>query len=432
MTRYQRPKGTHDILPEDQPYWYYVRNTARTLAERMGFERIDTPGFEFTPVFAKTAAGEGTDLSQEMYSFEDKDGQNLTLRAEFTAGVMRAYIENGMHVLPQPVKLYSFGSVYRHEKPQKGRYREHQQFNAEIMGTQDPLADLEILLLAESLCAELGSKAVSFQVNSTGCPACKPGYIDKLVDYLQARISELATIDRERLKYNPLRVLDSKEPGMDTVLADAPHITDYLCDECRDHFAELRTHLDHLGKTYTVNFRLVRGLDYYTKTVFEVWGGDLGAQNALFGGGRYDGLAETLGGPSTPGVGFGSGLERHVMTLQAQGIEPPLQAQGIEPPPLPRPSVFVTTLGEAARPFAIDVSVDLREAGIGVWQAFGQRGLRSQLREANKRAASYVVILGQDEVEARQATVRDMTQGKQHSIALQELVGWLSARISQT
>lgn len=422
MTRYQRPKGTHDILPEDQPYWDYVSKTARALAERMGFERIDMPTFEFTPVFAKTAAGEGTDLSREMYSFQDKDGQDITLRAEFTASVVRAYIENGMYVLPLPVKLYSFGPVFRHEKPQKGRYREHQQFNAEIIGTLDPLADLEILLLAENLSSELGSKGISFQINSTGCPVCKPAYVGKLVDYLQACYDQLAPVDRERLDYNPLRVLDSKEPGMDELLVSAPHIVDYLCDECRDHFAELRAYMDHLSKPYTVNFRLVRGLDYYTKTVFEVWAKGLGAQNALFGGGRYDGLAETLGGPPTPGVGFGSGLERHVMTLKAQRIKPPS---------LPCPPVFIATLGEKARPVAIDLTVELRGSGLGTWMAFDQRGLRSQLREANKRGASYVVILGQDEIDSGQATVRDMVQGEQERVALQELAKWLSARTNQ-
>jgi histidyl-tRNA synthetase len=423
MTRYQRPRGTHDILPEDQPYWDYVRKTARRLAERLGFERLDLPSFEFTPVFAKTAAGEGTDLSKEMYSFQDRDGQDITLRAEFTASVIRAFVENGMHVLPLPVKLYSFGSVFRHEKPQMGRYREHQQFNAEIIGVQDPLADLEILLLAESLCDQLGTKGVSFQINSTGCPACKPAYIEKLVAFLKERYDQLADIDRERLEYNPLRVLDSKEPGMNDLLAHAPHILDYVCDECREHFTELRAHLDLLNKPYTVNFRLVRGLDYYTKTVFEVWGKGIGAQNALFGGGRYDGLAEMLGGPPTPGVGFGSGLERHVMTLKTQDIKPPA---------LPRPPVFVATLGKEARPAAVTLTAELRTAGLGTWMAFGQRGLRSQLREANRREATYAIILGHDEIDAGIATVRDMAQGKQERVPLHELAKWLTTHLKQT
>jgi histidyl-tRNA synthetase len=422
MTSYQRPTGTNDVLPEEQPYWDYVRKTARKLAENMGFERIDLPTIEYTPVFARTAAGEGTDLRKEMYAFQDKDGQDIALRPEFTASVMRAFIQNGMHVLPLPVKLYSFGRVFRHEKPQKGRFREHQHFDAEIIGTQDPLADLEILLLAESLCVELGSTGISFQINSTGCPACKPAYVETLVGYLRERYDQLAPVDRERLEHNPLRVLDSKEPGMDELLDSAPHIIDHLCDECRDHFAELRAQLDHLDKPYTINFRLVRGLDYYTKTVFEVWAEGLGAQNALFGGGRYDELASMLGGPPTPGVGFGSGLERHVMTLQAQGIEPP---------PLPRPPVFVATLGQKARQVGVDLTVKLRGSGIGTWMAFEDRGLRSQLREANKRDADFVVILGEDEVRAGEATVREMNQGHQERVPMQELVKWLSARVSQ-
>jgi histidyl-tRNA synthetase len=210
---------------------------------------------------------------------------------------------------------------------------------------------------------------------------------------------------------------------MDDLLAHAPHILDHVCDECRDHFAELRAYLDQLAKPYTVNFRLVRGLDYYTKTVFEVWGEGIGAQNALFGGGRYDGLAEMLGGPPTPGVGFGSGLERHVMTLKTQNIKPPA---------LPRPPVFIATLGKEARPAAIDLTVELRKAGLGTWMAFGQRGLKSQLREANRREASYAVILGQDEIDAGEATVRDMARGQQERVPLQELAKWLTTRLRQT
>jgi histidyl-tRNA synthetase len=421
MTSYQRPTGTHDILPEEQPYWRHVRQTARSLAERMGFERIDMPSFEYTPVFAKTAAGEGTDLSKEMYSFEDKDGQLITFRAEFTASVMRAFIENGMYVLPLPVKLYSFGPVFRHEKPQKGRYREHHQLNVEIIGTQDPLADLEVMLLAETLYDELGFTGLSFQINSTGCPVCKPVYIERLVDYLEARYERLAPIDRERLETNPLRVLDSKEPGMDQLLAEAPHIRDHLCAECDAHFDQLCVYLDYLNKSYTINFRLVRGLDYYTKTVFEVWAENIGAQNAVCGGGRYDGLAEMMGGPPTPGVGFGSGLERIVMTMQTQGITPPA---------LPHPPIFIAVLGKSARQTAVGLAARLRAAGLGTWMAFEERGLRSQLREANKRDARYAIILGEDEIKAEKATVRDMVEGNQQRVPLQELVEWLSVHVN--
>ncbi len=426
MLPYQRPTGTQDILPQDQPYWLHVQETARSLAGRMGFEPIDLPTFEYTGVFAKTAAGEGTDLRKEMYSFEDKDGQEITFRPEFTASVVRAFIENGMQVWPLPVKLYAFGSIFRHEKPQKGRYREHHQFNVEIIGTQDPLADLEVMLLAENLYAELGFEGLSFQINSTGCPHCKPAYIDQLVTYLEARRDRLTQVDRERLARNPLRVLDSKEPGMDSLLAKAPHIVDHLCDQCRTHFAQLRAHLDRMAKPYTVNFRLVRGLDYYTKTVFEVWAEGIGAQNAVCGGGRYDGLAEMMGGPPTPGVGFGSGLERIVMTMQAQGIVPP---------PLPRPSIFVAVLGQKARPVAIDLSFELRRAGLGVWTPFldwprEKRSLKSQLREADKRECKFALILGENELQAGVAAVRDLERGEQVDVSLEELAPWLRDRLT--
>jgi histidyl-tRNA synthetase len=276
------------------------------------------------------------------------------------------------------------------------------------------------MLLAENLYAELGFEGLSFQINSTGCPACKPAYVEKLVEYLQVRSDRLAPVDQERLERNPLRVLDSKEAGMDRLLEEAPHIVDHLCDECDQHFAELRTHLDHLQKSYTINFRLVRGLDYYTKTVFEVWAQGIGAQSAVCGGGRYDGLAEALGGPPTPGVGFASGLERIIMTMQVQGIQPPL---------LPNPPVFVAALGTKARALAVDVTQELRRAGLGVWLAFGERGLKSQLREADKRNARYTVILGEFEVEGKFATVRDMVEGEQESVPLQELVQWLNGKI---
>jgi len=284
------------------------------------------------------------------------------------------------------------------------------------------------MLLAESIYARLGIEGLSFQINSTGCPQCKPGYIGQLVAYLEARYERLTPLDRDRLANNPLRVLDSKEPGMDELLNDAPHIADHLCDECRHHFAELRTHLDHLQRSYTINFRLVRGLDYYTKTVFEVWAEGIGAQSAVCGGGRYDGLAETMDGPPTPGVGFGAGLERIVLAMQVQGIAPP---------PILRPLVFVVPLGRAARFVAFDVAHNLRQAGVGAEIAFseaddlgryGQRSLKSQLREANRRGARYAVILGQAEIEAGQTTVRDMAAGEQERVPLAGLTAWLEAR----
>ena len=420
MPRYQRPTGTLDTLPEDQHYWYHVRAQARHLAELAGFERIDVPIFETTELFAR-GVGEGTDIvDKEMYSFMDKGGHQITLRPEFTAGLVRAYVENGMHVRTQPVKLYTFGPIFRYERPQAGRYRQHTQFNVEILGEQDPLADLEVMLLGWGLYASLGFRDLAFQLNSTGCPQCKPGYVALLKDYYAGHHDGICQDCRNRLERSPLRVLDCKADQCQPIIADAPHILDYLCAECDEHFATLREYLELLGRSYTINHRLVRGLDYYTKTVFEVWAAGIGAQAAVCGGGRYDGLAELLGGPPTPGVGFGSGLERIILVMKQLGVEVP---------PLPAPSVFLAHLGAQAKREALRLAEALRRADVGVWLPFGERGLRSQLREAGKRSVRYVVILGEEELTAGAATVRDMQAGEQVRVKLSELVEWLQARV---
>jgi histidyl-tRNA synthetase len=268
--------------------------------------------------------GEGSDffVQKEMYTIEEDDGSSITLRPEFTAGFVRAYIQNGMGNWPQPVKLYTIGPSFRRERPQAGRLRQFSQLNCEILGEDDPAADVEIMMLAMSLFRDLGFKGLTFQFNSTGCPRCKPVYVEKLVVFLNDHLDKLADIDKERLAKNPLRVLDSKARGMDELLAGAPHIADHLCDDCREHFADVRGLLDALDQSYTLNFRLVRGIDYYTKTVFEVWQEGIGAQAALCGGGRYDGLAEGIGGPPTPGVGVGIGIERVALGMKEQGVEP--------------------------------------------------------------------------------------------------------------
>ncbi len=420
MPRYQRPTGTLDTLPEDQNYWYHVRARARHLAELGGFERIDVPMFETTEVFAR-GVGEGTDIvDKEMYSFADKGGHEITLRPEFTAGIVRAYIENGMRVYSQPVKLYTFGPIFRYERPQAGRYRQHTQFNVEILGDQDPVADLEVMLLAWDLYADLGFRDLAFQLNSTGCPQCKPGYITVLKDYYAGHRDEICEDCVRRLERSPLRVLDCKSDQCQPIIADAPHIADHLCAECDEHFATLRGYLDLLNRDYTINHRLVRGLDYYTKTVFEVWAAGIGAQAAVCGGGRYDGLAELLGGPSTPGVGFGSGLERIILVMKQLGVEVPA---------LPTPAVYLAHLGPKAKREALRLVYALRGEGVGAWVAFGKRGLKSQLREAGKRAARFAVILGEEELAAGTAMVRDMQAGEQVSVELAGLVAWLKARL---
>lgn len=395
-----------DVLPDDRRYWNHVIATATGLAHQFGFQPLDIPVLEYTELFER-GIGQGSDIfvQKEMYTLDEGDGVRLTLRPEFTAGVVRAYLENGGSSWLQPVKVFLIGPIFRRERPQAGRFRQHSQFNAEIMGETDPAADLEVMMLAMTLYERLGYRGLTFQLNSTGCRVCRPAYIDRLRAYLEGQQARLAPVDQERLVKNPLRILDSKEPGMDDVLAAAPRISDYLCADCADHLAELRSLLERLGQPYTINFRLVRGLDYYEKTVFEVWAEGIGAQAAVCGGGRYD-LAPEIGGPSTPSVGFGSGIERIILALKQAGIEPP---------PLPAPEVMVIHMGGATKPEAAALAFQLRRAGVGTRLAFGRtpRSLKSQLREANKAGIRLALILGENELATGQVAVRPMAGGAQ-------------------
>ena len=423
MPTYQRPPGTLDVLPADQAYWQRVRSHAQHLAELAGFERLDTPIFEATEVFARSI-GEGTDVvEKEMYTFVDKGGRDLTLRPEFTAGVVRAYIENGLYVEVKPQKLYSIGPTFRYDRPQAGRYRQFTQFNAEILGEQDPVADLEIMTLVWDLYAGIGFADLEFQLNSTGCPRCRPGYVESLKGYYADHGRQICQDCDRRLDQSPLRVLDCKADACQPVLEEAPRIINYLCEECAEHFAALREGLELLDRRYVLNHRLVRGLDYYTKTVFEVWAAEIGAQSALCGGGRYDGLAELLGGPETPGVGVGIGLERIVLMMKESDIEPPA---------VRIPRVFLAYMGEAPRKKSLQLMDELRRSQVGVFMAMGgDRGLRSQLREADKRGVRYTVILGENELEQDRASVRQMDSGEQIEVDLALLVTWLRERIQE-
>jgi histidyl-tRNA synthetase len=371
-------------------------------------------------VFAR-GIGEGTDVvDKQMYTFTDKGGRDLTLRPEFTAGVVRAYIENGLFVEVQPQKLYSIGPTFRYDRPQAGRYRQFTQFNAEILGEQDPAADLEIMTLVWDLYVALGFPHLEFQLNSTGCPRCRPRYVAELKTYYEDQYGGICEDCRRRMERSPLRVLDCKEEQCQPILEDAPRTLGYLCEECAEHFASLREYLGLLNRHYTINHRLVRGLDYYTKTVFEVWAAGIGAQSALCGGGRYDGLAELLGGPETPGVGVGVGLERIVMMMKELDVVPPAA---------PTPKIFLAYLGEEPRRRSLELMDELRRADVGAYFAIGRRrGLRSQLREADKRQVRYTVILGENELRDKEATVRDMRSGVQVEVDLGLLVTWLSER----
>ena len=421
MAEIQRVKGMQDLLPTDWRYWSHVTQTASRLATLYGFERIDVPIIEKHELFER-GIGNSADffVQKEMYTIEEPDRSLVSLRPEFTAGVVRSYIQNGMASWTQPVKLYLIGPIFRRERPQAGRYRQHSQFNCEIMGETDPSADLEVMMLAMTLYKQLGYQGLAFQLNSTGCRICRPAYIEKLRDYVEPHRAQLSAVDQERLTKNPLRILDSKDPNITELLATAPHLADHLCPDCADHFAEVRQLLEQLGQPYTINFRLVRGMDYYEKTVFEVWAQGIGAQSAVCGGGRYN-LAPEIGGPSLPCVGFGSGIERIILGLQEAGIEPPA---------LPKPSIMVAHRGGATKNAAVDIVYQLRSAEFSAILAFAResRSLKSQLREANKREVQWLVLIGEEELARQEVQIRPMAGGEQLSISSAELIPWLTAQ----
>ena len=417
---FSSPRGTQDILPDEQPYWRYVKRRIEAVTELYDYQPMDVPVFEQTAIFVK-GVGEGTDIvDKEMYSFQDRGGDELTLRPEFTAGVVRAYLQHGMHVQPQPVKVYCVGPAFRYERPQAGRYRQHYQLSVEALGEQDPALDVEVMSVAWHLYDDLGFRHLAFQVNSIGCPQCRPSYIDVLRGYYEHHLGEICEDCNRRLTVNPLRVLDCKVPGCQPIALEAPHSIDYLCPECQEHFSAVFGLLEHLGRPHTLNHRLVRGLDYYTKTVFEVWAEGIGAQNAVCGGGRYDVLAEVLGGAHVPGVGFGSGLERVILTMKAQQVLVPS---------LPQPQVMVLYLGKEAQKAASQLANELRVAGIRTKTSFGHRSMRAQFRQANRSRAVYTCILGEDELRSEQVAVRDMTAGGQQLVMREAVVMWLQARL---
>jgi histidyl-tRNA synthetase len=416
LTRYTHITGMNDVLFEEQRYWRLILDRVRYVTDLYGYRRMDVPIMEVTSLFVR-GVGEGTDIvEKEMYSFEDRDGAQISLRPEFTAGIMRAYIEDGLHVLPSPLKLWTTGPIFRHEKPQAGRYRQHSQFDIEVIGEMDPAVDIEVINVAWRLFGDLGFTGLRLEINSTGCPACKPAYVQKLVDYFTPLIGQLPEVDRMRLRKNPLRILDSKEEATQPLLEAAPHFADHLCADCADHFARLRTYLDELGRPYRVNYRIVRGLDYYTKTVFEIKAAGLGSQDTICGGGRYDGLIEELGGRPTPGIGFGSGIERIALAMQQIGLPAPEE---------PAPGVMVAYLGETAKLAALRLVEELRAADVGALLAFGDRSLKAQLKSADKAGVAYAVILGEEELKAGRAQVREMASSQQTEVPLEAVVGWL-------
>jgi len=407
--RFAAPRGTNDILPEDWPYWKYVRDTAERVCEQFGYRRIETPIFEHAGVFLRTS-GEGTDIvEKEVYLFEDRGGDRLALRPEGTANVMRAYVEHGLGSAPQPVRLYYIGQNFRYDRPQAGRYRQHTQLGIEAVGDGHPLVDAEVINLLLSFYRELGLTGYSLKINTIGDPACRPRYIEVLRDYYRPLLGRVCPDCRIRFDKNPLRLLDCKEEQCQPIIAGAPRMHDYLCDACREHFAKLQAYLSLLKIGFSIDERLVRGLDYYTRTVFEVHPKEEGAQSAMGSGGRYDGLIELLGGPPTPGIGFGTGFERLILNLKRQEVPVP---------PTPPPDVYIAHIGDEAIALALEVAEAVRGAGCGAILGSAGRSLKAHLRQASARDARFAAIIGQNEAAAREVTLRDMRDHTERRLTL--------------
>ena len=391
MTTFEAPRGTQDILPAEQPRWRLVTGEAERLCSLYGYRPIQTPGFEDTAVFQRTS-GAGSDVVQkEMYTFEDRGGRSLTLRPEGTAPIARAYLEHGLHREAQPVKLYTIATMYRYAAPQRGRYREHWQLSVEAIGSDDPAIDAEIIQLYDELLARLGITRYELLLNSIGDENCRPQYLERLNAWLDQHEDVLDEEARQKRATSPLRVFDVKSERVQEALADAPKIGDSLCDECRAHFDAVQAHLENYGVEFTLAPTLVRGLDYYTRTTFEFVDEAIGAQSSICGGGRYDGLIEELGGKPTPGIGFGAGIERLLLSLEGAGTEP-------EPDEI---DVFVALHDAGDKPRVLPLVQELRRHGLRADVDYGGRSLKGQLTQANRLGARAIVEWG-----AERSTVR--------------------------
>lgn len=397
------PKGTKDMLPQDAYKWHYVESVARETAALFGFREIRTPMFEHTELFTR-GVGETTDIvTKEMYTFLDKGGRSMTLRPEGTAGVARAFIENGLAQQTLPMKAYYLASVFRYERPQNGRLREHHQFGVELYGSELPSADAEVIALAHTFLTKAGLKSLSLNINSIGCRECRAKYNAALKEYIGANLNNMCTACRDRFDRNPLRILDCKEEKCRAITAGAPRITDFLCDGCREHFAEVQNTLARLNIPFAVNPSIVRGLDYYTRTVFEFVSDDIGAQGTVCGGGRYNHLVEEVGGKPTAAVGFGLGLERLLMVLENTG------ALTAEPE---RSDVYLAALGERAAEYVPVLAAKLRAAGVKTEFDLMGRGLKAQMKYADKCGARFSAVIGDEEIARGSAALKNMETGE--------------------
>ncbi|MDD2401184.1 MAG: histidine--tRNA ligase [Clostridia bacterium] len=408
-----KPRGTNDILPEEVYKWQYLEDVVRKVANLYGYKEIRTPVFEHTELFRR-GVGETTDIvEKEMYTFQDKSERSLTLRPEGTASTVRAFLEDKLYAKHLPVKLYYMGAMFRYDRPQAGRYRQFHQFGVEVFGAIDPSLDAEIIAMAMDIYDHLGLENLEVELNSVGCPHCRNSHREVLQEYLKEKVQDLCGTCQGRFNKNPLRILDCKNGRCRDLVADAPTIGDMLCDECNKHFQKVKEYLDEMKIPYKLNPGLVRGLDYYTKTAFEIVARGIGAQGSIGGGGRYDNLIEDCGGSSMPGIGFALGLERVLLTMEQQKVLiPRLEQMG----------VFIVTLGEAAQKVAASMAQKLRKDGITVEFDYMGRSLKAQLKSANRGNFPYVVILGEEEIKKGVAILRKMEESSQEEVALQDIV----------
>ncbi len=411
--KYARQRGTRDILPSEIRTWQFLEDTARTVFESFNYSEIRTPMFEQTELFSR---GIGTDtdiVGKEMYTFTDKGGRSITLRPEETAPVVRAAIENNLIKQGELIKLYYIGPMFRYERPQAGRNRQFYQAGVEVLGSGDPLIDVEVIELGLRYFAQIGLKDLEVDINSVGCKKCRPKFKEELKKYFKGNLKDLCETCKGRIDKNTLRVLDCKEPKCQKVIEGAPASTDYLCQECRDHFDKVKTYLNRYGIKYKLNNRLVRGLDYYTKTTFEIVSQALGAQKAVCGGGRYDDLVEEMGGRSTPATGFAIGLDRLVILMEEQKISVPQDK---------RLQVYIITMGDAARQKGIEVLRNLRDMGISSDMDYQGKNLNSQLKSADRLKAKFAVIIGDDELKNGLAIIKSMDEKTQEKIKFDEVI----------
>ena len=417
---FRAPRGTQDILPDEATRWRRLEAAARSWAELYGYGEVRTPTFEELGLFLR-GVGEATDIvEKEIYAFQDKGGDWLALRPEETAPVVRAYLQHGLFNRPQPVKLYSIVNVFRYDRPQAGRFREFRQLNCEALGEDDPIVDAELAALLWRFLEDLGLRDLSLQLNSIGDSVCRPGFVEALIAYYRGHLDEICPDDRRRLETNPMRLLDCKQPRCQPIIEGAPRTVDYLCGPCAEHFEKLQAYLSDEGLAHQINPRLVRGLDYYTRTVWEVWPPEAGAQSTLGGGGRYDGLAEQLGGRPTPAVGFAAGLERILLTLEKQGPAPGEAESGL---------AFLAPLGQPAKRELNRLADRLRRRGVPATVGTGDRSLKALLRQANAIGARWALVMGDQELAEGKVALRDLRTSEQRGLPVEAVVDELAREV---